>query len=641
MTTEKDRESRSIVQVFLGETREIASLVANHSTGGLSAPVFAVTDDNSEAEVTQSLDELFGEQETIPSMTPTEQGDGSAEESPLHPSPEELVFPDSWCTPPAAGRKKDKTVPTKERTQPTSEERRSKIAWPAMNNSGWSSFDEDLDQVLQTALTGSVDRKLKALPSITYALGKERFGLEQKANLSRPPQVTNRRLCEIKKLRAELRSLRKRYKQSSEVEKKGIVKLTEEVRSRLRTLTNAERLRRKRRDRAKKRKAFVSDPYRFTQNLLSGEKSGILESSQEDEETFLREVHSDPLREEPLGECSRILPVNDPDCPLNMKEPTWKEINEVVKKARSCSSPGPSGIPYKVYKKCPKLLPRLWSLLRTVWRKGTVPSCWQSAEGCLAPKEKNSKTINQFRTISLLSVEGKIFFSILAKRLTTYMLENEYVDISVQKGGIPGFSGRVEHTSALTQLLHEARIDHKNLSDSARNLIMNYFNSINLSFSSNTFTTNWLQLEKGIVTGCTILVILFVMGMNMIIKAAERESRGPKTNTGIRLPSNRGFMDDMTVTTETHIQAIWILTALDETATWARMRFKPGKSRSLVVSRKGKVTSQFKLCIQGEEIPSLEDKPIKCLGKWFDSSLRDTHCQDMLKQQVAEGLQRL
>ncbi|KAH3788493.1 hypothetical protein DPMN_166637 [Dreissena polymorpha] len=131
-------------------------------------------------------------------MTPTEQGDGSADESPLHPSPEELVFPDSWCTPPAAGRKTDKTVPTKERTQPTSEERRSKIAWPAMNNSGWSSFDEDLDQVLQTALTGSVDRKLKALPSITYALGKERFGLEQKANLSRPPQVTNRRLCEIK-----------------------------------------------------------------------------------------------------------------------------------------------------------------------------------------------------------------------------------------------------------------------------------------------------------------------------------------------------------------------------------------------------------------------------------------------------------
>ncbi|KAH3788494.1 hypothetical protein DPMN_166638 [Dreissena polymorpha] len=55
---------------------------------------------------------------------------------------------------------------------------------------------------------------------------------------------------------------------------KGIVKLREEVRSGLRTLTNAERLRRKRGDRAKKRKAFVSDPYRFKsrgcRNLFEG-----------------------------------------------------------------------------------------------------------------------------------------------------------------------------------------------------------------------------------------------------------------------------------------------------------------------------------------------------------------------------------
>ncbi|KAH3888266.1 hypothetical protein DPMN_012298 [Dreissena polymorpha] len=54
---------------------------------------------------------------------------------------------------------------------------------------------------------------------------------------------------------------------------------------------------------------------------------------------------------------------------------------------------------------------------------------------------------------------------------------------------------------------------------------MNYFNGINLRFSSNTLTTNWLQLEKGLVTRCTISVILFVKGMHMIIKAAERVKR--------------------------------------------------------------------------------------------------------------------
>ncbi|XP_045174487.2 uncharacterized protein LOC123535800 [Mercenaria mercenaria] len=351
-----------------------------------------------------------------------------------------------------------------------------------------------------------------------------------------------------------------------------------------------------------------------------------------------------------------------------MKEPSFAEIRDIVMKARSCSAPGPSGIPYKVYKKCPKLLKRLSVLLRVIWKKGKVPECWKQAEGCFIPKEKNSKTIKQFRTISLLSVEGKIFFSVLARRLTTYMTTNKYVDISVQKGGIPGLSGCVEHTSALTQLLHEARINHSDLTvvwldlanaygsiphelikkslehyhipDHARSLIMNYFDNIHLRFSCSRFTTNWLQLQKGIVTGCTISVILFVMGMNMILKAAERETRGPKTSSGIRLPSNRGFMDDMTVTTESHIQTRWILKVLDKTITWARIQFKPAKSRCLIV-KKGKVMNKFKLFIQDEEIPALANNPIKCLGKWFDSSMTDKDSKNRLHQQVHDGLRRI
>ena len=55
-----------------------------------------------------------------------------------------------------------------------------------------------------------------------------------------------------------------------------------------------------------------------------------------------------------------------------MKEPSWKEVKQVVMKARSSSAPGPNGIPYKVYKKCPLLLKRLWSLLRVVWKKGSA-----------------------------------------------------------------------------------------------------------------------------------------------------------------------------------------------------------------------------------------------------------------------------
>ena len=66
-----------------------------------------------------------------------------------------------------------------------------------------------------------------------------------------------------------------------------------------------------------------------------------------------------------------------------------------------------------------------------------------------------------------------------------------------------------------------------------------------------------------------------------LIKAAERETRRPKTASWIRLPANRGFMDDLIISTESHIQAHWVQQALEDTVSWARMKFKPNKCQML------------------------------------------------------------
>ena len=72
-------------------------------------------------------------------------------------------------------------------------------------------------------------------------------------------------------------------------------------------------------------------------------------------------------------------------------------------------------------------------------------------------KEKNSVTINQFRTISVLNVEVKMYMSVLAKRMSGYMVENSYIDTSIQKAGIPGVSGCIAYTSVISQLIKEAK----------------------------------------------------------------------------------------------------------------------------------------------------------------------------------------
>lgn len=53
------------------------------------------------------------------------------------------------------------------------------------------------------------------------------------------------------------------------------------------------------------------------------------------------------------------------------------------------------------------------------------------------------------------------------------------------------------------------------------------------------------------------------------------------------------------------------------------MSFKPTNSRSMVL-KKGKVIDRFRFIIAGTLIPTILEKPVKSLGKVFNSSLKDT-----------------
>ena len=92
--------------------------------------------------------------------------------------------------------------------------------------------------------------------------------------------------------------------------------------------------------------------------------------------------------------------------------------------------------------------------------------------------------------------------------------------------------------------------------------------------------------------------------------------------TGIVQPPSRAFVDDMTLITKSAVEARWTLEELIELIDWARMRFKPTKSRSMTL-KKGKLDDRMKYRIGEEIIPTITEKPIKCLGKWYRSSLND------------------
>lgn len=52
--------------------------------------------------------------------------------------------------------------------------------------------------------------------------------------------------------------------------------------------------------------------------------------------------------------------------------------------------------------------------MKVAWKKVIIPNVWKRTGIIVIPKEKYSSNINQFHQISLLNVEGKKKFSIVA-----------------------------------------------------------------------------------------------------------------------------------------------------------------------------------------------------------------------------------
>jgi len=92
----------------------------------------------------------------------------------------------------------------------------------------------------------------------------------------------------------------------------------------------------------------------------------------------------------------RIADVPMPEVALIEGEKNLKEVQDIVNKARSKSAPGPNGIPYKEYKLCPKLLRRLWKLLKVVWRKGMFLRSGNALNASSFQKKKTPRILDSF-----------------------------------------------------------------------------------------------------------------------------------------------------------------------------------------------------------------------------------------------------
>ena len=530
------------------------------------------------------------------------------------------------------------------------QEKRERIKFPpAVDKLGWAELDAHLCCVIDCAMQGKgVEAKMAAFSNIVYAMCKEKFGVTEprQARVSHP----SRRVKLIEETRVAKKKARKKWRNATEQERESLAGQWAALKARHAALLKAERVAKKKREAARARRDFKANPYRFAKALLEEKRSGCLEIDKEALEAHLEATYADPRREEPLPDFKGLEHPPQPGVRFDEGPFRWGEVQDVVVKARAKSAPGPNGVPYLVYKRCPGVLKRLFGILRTAWAKKMVCAEWQSAEGIFIPKEKESVTLEQFRPISLLNVEGKIFFAVLARRLSDFLVGNGFVDSSVQKGAVAGVPGCLEHSAMTWDAIQSAKASKKELHvlwldlanaygsvphmliaeacgffhvpKSVASLLTSYFNGLSLRFSTASFTTRPISCEVGIAMGCSVSPVVFIMAMQMLLAAVRSSFPPVDLGEGLCVPAVKAFMDDVTVLSTDRQIMTKGLERFGELVQWARMRFKPKKSRSLSLVH-GKLQRGLKFKVAGEAIPSIGEESVTSLGRCYDASVAD------------------
>ncbi|GFO47349.1 reverse transcriptase [Plakobranchus ocellatus] len=167
-------------------------------------------------------------------------------------------------------------------------------------------------------------------------------------------------------------------------------------------------------------------------------------------------------------------------------------------------------------------------------------------------------------------------------------------------------------------------------------MLEDFSNGSKMRFSTERYMTEWINLEVGISIGCTISPILFVLAMGVILRAAEESANPPDLDCGCYMPPLKAFVDDTTILCSKENKTLRMLLRLDALMNWIRMSFKQKKFRRLSI-RKSKLDEDVYFKVASQDI----SRPITSLGRWYDSSLKDTKRGSEALQQASVGLQAI
>ena len=202
-------------------------------------------------------------------------------------------------------------------------------------------------------------------------------------------------------------------------------------------------------------------------------------------------------------------------------------------------------------KRCPYLRSFLTDIISLIWKPGQIPAEWKKACTILLHKKGSSDDPANFRPIILESVPLKVFTSCLRDCMFSFLKQNDFIEVEIQKGFIPKIAGVLEHTSLMAHIIDKARsiqrslvvtlLDLKNafgevhhnlikevllyhhIRTKAKSFISSLYSGFQTSVITNDFTTPAIPVRKGVLQSDCLSPLLFNMCFNTFIQFVRQE----------------------------------------------------------------------------------------------------------------------
>ena len=274
-----------------------------------------------------------------------------------------------------------------------------------------------------------------------------------------------------------------------------------------------------------------------------------------------------------------------PKFAFNLKFPSWDEFYRALWKKSNGSSPGLNGNGYLIYKRCKGITRKLFLLQKKIWEKKSIPKEWKVVRVKLLPKTDDTSHPSKVRPISVINVEGRMFWTMYQYRMSEYFLQNEYIDLRIQKGFLKKVAGCVEHSMILWEALKEFQkkkraicgvfLDLANAYGSVSHnmiqfalkwyhvpkhiaeLLFNYYEGVCSQVHEEEWKSEWFRNDIGSLQGCTASTVIFIVAFQLLLDIHEWQMELQKVNSGITIPdteikvSKPSYADDIALVERT------------------------------------------------------------------------------------------